>query len=624
MRRPAARLAVVGASVLAAVSLGACTTPALSSDPASPSATTATATGVGTPIPTTTPAQRPPLVVETVFDHTSLDPTALVDRGALFVAGAVYQTLTVVDPKDPSAVLPGLAEWSISPEGNWLTLRLRAGAKFSDGSPITSDDVIFSLARATGLGGPAADLLGPLTSARVDDRTVILTSPGANFTLPTVLANPAFGILNSEVLLANGGAIGPGDAAGPWFATHSAGSGPYVISGGTPGEEIRLAPNPHWAGQRPAFSDVVIRRATPTEQLRDVQSGAADVVLDLSPRDADAVRLRPAVSSVAITTRTSSSIAFLLLNADKKVNRWTADPEFATAVRLGLDVDAITNLAGPGAQPALGLVPTGIQGAFVPAAPPSQPPAPTTPGGTGKGTGTGTPAPPASGTATSAPGAVLVRPTAPARPSTGPGIWSTAAPPPGSPGTPAPAATPTEPPARDLASAKAALARSGYKGATIPLAYAQDRPIQGLDPQVVAEEVRRQLSQVGIRVALSPAPAAKAQVDYRNGTNVLGLWSWAPPFINPEAALTFAPGGLLGVRAGWLHGMNPGMDDLSAATRTAYGDARPGAFARWQQQMNELSPFVPLFQPASHQAHGDRVSELPATPLVAVDLAKVR
>ena len=262
--------------------LGACTATA-QPPPPTPSAATATATGAGTPTPTTTPVERPPLVVETLFDFTSLDPSTLVERSGRFVADAVYETLTTLDPEDPTRVLPGLAEWTISPQRTWLTLRLRPNLRFSDGSLITSDDVIYTLSQARGLGGPRPSFLGPISLTKVDDRTLTVTSPDTNFALPAVLANPGLGILNADVVKANGGGVRPGDAAGTWLTSNSAGSGPYVIARVQAGQSITLKPNPNWGGERPEFSDVIIRNATPARQAQDVESGAADIVLDLPP-----------------------------------------------------------------------------------------------------------------------------------------------------------------------------------------------------------------------------------------------------------------------------------------------------------------------------------------------------
>lgn len=602
MRRSRTPLAGVGVPILTALLLGACTATAQPTPPPTPSAATATATGAGTPTPTMTPVERPPLVVETLFDFTSLDPSTLVERSGRFVADAVYETLTTLDPDDPTTVRPGLAEWTTSPERTWLTLRLRPNVTFSDGSHITSDDVIYTLSRARGLGGAAAQLLGPISLTKVDNRTLTVTSPDTNFALPALLANPAFGILNADVVKANGGSIKPGDAATTWLTSNSAGSGPYVIDGVEPGRSITLKPNPNWAGDRPEFSDVIIRNATPARQAQDIESGAADIVLDLPPDRADAMQLRPAVSSVAITSQTSPAIAFLLLNDDQTVNAWTGNPDFISAVRLGLDVQAITEAAGAGATPALGLVPRGLPAAFEPPAPPpTSSPAPTT-----------TTSPPTPG--------VTRPPTTPGTPTTTP---STTPAPIGT-AAPIPTATPTTPPVRDIAAAKAALARSGYRGAPIRLSYASDRPVQGIDLGVVAKAIRTQLAQIGVRVTLAPASMAKALADYEKGTNAMGLWSWTPEYVDAEAALAFAPGGLVANRARWVRGVNSAMDELTEVTRRAFGEDRPGAFARWQLQMREFGPFVPLFQPAAHHAHGDRVTEVPLTPLGIINLARIR
>lgn len=600
MRRPIAPKPGVVGTLLGLVLLGACTTPVQTAGPATPSATTATATGTGTPSPTTSPVERAPLVVEAAFDFTSLDPRELVERSGLLVADATYETLTTLDPEDPTNVLPGLAEWTMSPERNWLTLRLRPDATFSDGSRVTSDDVIFTLARARALGGTAAKLLGPVGFTKVDDRTLTVTVPGPNFALPALLANPAFGILNSDVVTEHGGATGPGDTAGSWLSWNSAGSGPYVVAEVERGRTIRLEPNPHWDGPAPTFPAVIVRNATPAQQVRDIESGAADVVLDLPPDHADAMKLRPKVSSVAITSQTSAALTFLLLNDDAGVSEWTGNPDFARAVRLGLDVDALARLAGPGAVPALGLVPRGLPGAFEPPAP--QPSAEPTdvPTATGGPTATSSTSP--------------ATPTAPATSTPSP----TATPEPG------PATTPTAPPARDLPAAKAALKRSGYRGQPIRLSWADDRPVNGIDLASVARAVRAQLKRVGIRVVLAPAPIQKAWADYEKGSTAMGLWAWSPEYAEPEAALAFAPGGHVGHRARSVRGVSSVLDTLTEQARTSYGDDRPQAFARWQLEMARTGSFVPLFQPAAHTAHGERVTAVPRTPIGSVDLAGIR
>ena len=142
MRRPAARRAPPRGSGAgrahrrgSAHDRPACTT----SPEVAPTSTTGRATS--TPSPTTTGPPEP-LVVETVFDHSTLDPARQYDRSGALVSKALYETLTTYDGADQTRPQAGLAEYTMSPEGNWLTLRLRSGRVFSDGTAVTSDDVI--------------------------------------------------------------------------------------------------------------------------------------------------------------------------------------------------------------------------------------------------------------------------------------------------------------------------------------------------------------------------------------------------------------------------------------------------------------------------------------------------
>ena len=72
----------------------------------------------------------------------------------LNVAANIFDTLVRMDPD--SRIEPALAEsWKLIDARTW-EFKLRAGATFHDGSPVTADDVIFSLGRpATLVNSPA-------------------------------------------------------------------------------------------------------------------------------------------------------------------------------------------------------------------------------------------------------------------------------------------------------------------------------------------------------------------------------------------------------------------------------------------------------------------------------------
>src|SRR4029453_4624663 len=67
-------------------------------------------------------------------------PWLIDDNTALFTLGNVYDGLLRVT-KDGAAVEPALAtKWETSADGLTWTFNLRPGVKFSDGSPLTSND----------------------------------------------------------------------------------------------------------------------------------------------------------------------------------------------------------------------------------------------------------------------------------------------------------------------------------------------------------------------------------------------------------------------------------------------------------------------------------------------------
>ena len=93
-------------------------------------------------------------------------------------------------------------------EATEFTFTLDGDRVFSDGSPIEAKDVVFSLQRIQGMEDAKPNfLLGGLTITEVDDKTIEFTSETPLLQLPAILANPALGIVNSDVVIENGGAI---------------------------------------------------------------------------------------------------------------------------------------------------------------------------------------------------------------------------------------------------------------------------------------------------------------------------------------------------------------------------------------------------------------------------------
>src|SRR6478609_7722609 len=80
-------------------------------------------------------------------EPTSVDPAFDYD----FVSGLATSRITeplLIFCKQDTSLCPNLAEsWTVSPDGLTYTLKIRQGVKFHDGTPMTVDDVVYSLNR---------------------------------------------------------------------------------------------------------------------------------------------------------------------------------------------------------------------------------------------------------------------------------------------------------------------------------------------------------------------------------------------------------------------------------------------------------------------------------------------
>src|SRR5271154_4354219 len=144
-----------------------------------------------------------------------------------------------------------LAEsYDVSPDGLKLTFHLRKDAKFQDGSPVTAEDVKWSLDRAVTAPvlGKAQLLTGSMTSADqfkvIDPLTFEVTLPKPDKLALPNLATVYPIIINSKVAKDHATAEDPWAMA--WLKEHTAGSGAYQIETFKPGEQVIITRNEAW------------------------------------------------------------------------------------------------------------------------------------------------------------------------------------------------------------------------------------------------------------------------------------------------------------------------------------------------------------------------------------------
>ena len=146
------------------------------------------------------------LIIDNSFVLVTADPGHVYEQTGNLIDNAMYDTLVTYGGTVSRRVVPQLAtSYQTLNGGRKYVFHLNPTAKFSDGTPVTSADVAWSLTRMINLKGNPAFLLAGETITTDGPETVVMTSSMPNPGLPYILADPACGILNMKVVEAHGG-----------------------------------------------------------------------------------------------------------------------------------------------------------------------------------------------------------------------------------------------------------------------------------------------------------------------------------------------------------------------------------------------------------------------------------
>ncbi|MFZ4531763.1 MAG: ABC transporter substrate-binding protein, partial [Alsobacter sp.] len=174
----------------------------------------------------TTAAQaqaRKILIVASNQDVPNFDPHVATGYSAAAFMRNLYDSLVRVEG-NPVKVVPHLAQsWTVSPDGMEYTFRLDPSARFSDGSPVTADAVVYSFQRlirlSKGNSWMIAGIIDQNSVTAVDPQTVRIKLVKPFVAFGHVL--PWLWVVNPKEVEANKGA----DDGQTWLRSNVAGSG---------------------------------------------------------------------------------------------------------------------------------------------------------------------------------------------------------------------------------------------------------------------------------------------------------------------------------------------------------------------------------------------------------------
>lgn len=206
-------------------------------------------------------------------DSTTLDPILTIQNADIWVMNNMNSLLVRVN-RDATDVEPDLAEsWSISNDGLVYTFNLRPDLKFSDGSPLSTSDVKFSLER---LRDREDSIMGGMFSVMKsietpDERTVVITlnQPSAPFLAGLAMFSAA--ILPEKAV----------QELGDEFGNAPVGAGAFMLDEWQRGQYLRLKKNPHyWEADRVQLDGVEwVYVPNDNTRILKLQAGEVDAAI---------------------------------------------------------------------------------------------------------------------------------------------------------------------------------------------------------------------------------------------------------------------------------------------------------------------------------------------------------
>jgi peptide/nickel transport system substrate-binding protein len=210
-----------------------------------------------------------------------------------------------VDQNPDLSFKPGiLTRWEWNRDKTRVHLTLRKGAWWHDGTPVTPEDLVWSLERASDPQGtnPMQFVWGKMSNFRVDG--YIVTADVKEFE-PALLKWMAFltaYILPKKAYTASG--------AQGWDAK-PIGSGPYMVDKFERNGYVRLKAFPKYWGAKPAFETVVFKFVPdPASRVAEIESGSSDLTLEIPYEEYDRLIAKPGLAG-AVHPTSDLGIIFL-------------------------------------------------------------------------------------------------------------------------------------------------------------------------------------------------------------------------------------------------------------------------------------------------------------------------
>lgn len=235
--------------------------------------------------------------------------------------------------------------WQLAEDGRQWQVTIREDAVFSDGTPLTAEDVAFTFMTAKNGGGKVD--LAHLEEAKTTGKYALIFS----------LTERDTTFINRFITLG----IVPKHAYGPGYGRKPIGSGPYRLVEWTEGQQMVAEVNPHYFGKSPAFKRIVFLFTDEDTSFAAAMAGKVHMVV--VPQSLAHQQVPNMVMKVVKSVDNRGLMFPAVADTGQKTadgrpigNSVTADPAIRKAVNLAIDRKTLVSgvLEGYG-RPAFGV-----------------------------------------------------------------------------------------------------------------------------------------------------------------------------------------------------------------------------------------------------------------------------
>ena len=318
---------------------------------------------LGAVVPAAVPTPGKPggtLVVAQTGEPKTLNPVTATDQPTRDVLSVMSADLVHINRKTLRPELALARSYQVSADGCRYIVTLRDGLRFSDGAPLTADDVVFSFAAYLDpkVNSPKRDLLlindKPITVTKVGPLTVRFDLPGPY--APGERLFDAFWILPKHKLER---AYEEGRLAQMWSLASTpddlATPGPFRLKQYLPGQRIVLERNPYYwkhdeAGRQLPYLDRldVTFAADQNTQLLRLMGHEISAAGRLRADDFPQLTSTPFLDARDAGAGLEYNFLFFNWGASGPARSWFRSLKFRQGVAAAIDRDALVRLAYQG------------------------------------------------------------------------------------------------------------------------------------------------------------------------------------------------------------------------------------------------------------------------------------